>query len=219
MGEWTTKLRGTALFYGRASLPYVVSDSLEPGALSESSTHYRVTAATGEKVERYALSSIVGSNGVPAAGEAASAASAAAGKHGDYIAMERVLGVPARSTVLMTLRISADADFVLLRRLVDRRHSVQRARVRVDGVEVALWLSPNVENLLFNTSWRFEDMTLPRRVTRGKTRIRVRLDVESDDDMLGKKSNRTYPPGRVGALWTEARWEVLCFFAPPLPPV
>jgi hypothetical protein len=159
----------------------------------------------------------VGGNDVPplAAGAAASAhvkayVAANVSFQGEIVAIPRVLALAPGAAVELSLRVDARADVVLLRRLVDVRHSVQRAHVRANGVDAGVWLSSARDFGWLNTSWRGEDFALPAAATRGRDVVALRIVVEADPG----NARRHFPPSQLGSLWTEARWEAWSFFAP-----
>ncbi|MEI6169119.1 MAG: DUF2961 domain-containing protein [bacterium] len=74
--------------------------------------------------------------------------------------------------------IRTDNDGVRLRRLADQQHGRQRVRVVVDGVPVSerTWYQPDQNP---HRRWLEDEFEIPAEYTRGKSRIKLRLEVVS----------------------------------------
>jgi len=59
-----------------------------------------------------------------------------------------------------------------------------------------------------DTNWRQEDVLLPPLLTRQKSWLDVEVKALGD----GGAAGRTYPAAQLGEAWTEAGWEVICYF-------
>ena len=122
-----------------------------------------------------------------------------------------VVRVPALATVSFSLAIDPRAERVFLRRLVDLRHSLHRARLFVDGEFVRVVQSSDRPFVQMHTDWSVDTVPLPQRATRRKSRINIRLHIE-DLEVEALKFARVFPrdvlvePG----TWPEAQWESVC---------
>ena len=205
---WPMHGRAAALFYGLpagggASGAAAFADELLVGDAGSRSAHgYELTAPEGA-VATYNLASVLPSEGefdsqrISLQGIYAIRAAAPVGDGG------------AGSAASFTLRVPADAQLVELRRLVDVRYSVQRAAIFVDGLFALDWLSTDRHYDHLDTHWREEVRVLPPHLTNGKSLLRLRVEVSTDEQ--GLLGSRSYIPTSLGDAWTEARWRAVCY--------
>jgi hypothetical protein len=118
--------------------------------------------------------------------------------------------------VAFTVAVDPAAVRVLLRRLVDVHFQLQRATLHVDGRPVKVLQSSDKEYVHLDTAWKVDTYVLPEELTRGRSALRIALEVE-DARVPGRTDSVTLPswPGRVEGnplpiQWTEAQWDVLC---------
>ena len=195
--------RACALFYALPSREARATDSLEPGNAADRAAHgYNIAVSVGSgllnRLRTYDLDSILPSEGE---GDA------------QRVIVLGVAAVPSGATIEFSLNIDQGAQFVVLRRLVDVRYSVQHARIAIDGAEAFKWLSTDRHWVHLDTHWREEARTLPPALTQGKARLRITVATLADNDKGSNGTHvgieRTYVPGASGPAWTEARWQAV----------
>lgn len=96
--------------------------------------------------------------------------------------------------VSFTLRLEPNAAHVRLRRMHDRFHGVQRARVLVDGAFVGVWRTYG-ENR--RNRWAEDEFPLPPAVVGGRSEVRMTID-----------------PMPGTALWDASEYRMMCLLAP-----
>jgi hypothetical protein len=117
------------------------------------------------------------------------------------------LALAQGARVEFSLAIDASAPRCALRRAIDVTYSVQRAALRVEGVELGALQSSDRAFKHLNTRWKEALVHLPPGLTRGRSRVSVELEVQLDE-----AAGRHYPMAQVGEAWVEARWEAVCFY-------
>jgi hypothetical protein len=215
-------MQGTLVFYGRtASVPPVVSDTVyaaveldSPAAVPSGRPHaFAIEGDAAALVRRYRLSSAVAGaslslNALPQnpSWQPPPGTPPPPTPLNTTFALD-VLAIGHGALISFTIALAPDAQSVMLRRLVDLRYGVQRAVLYVDGERVALLQSSDRAFTHIEAHWTSADTLLPPSVTKGKTSLRVTLEVMNDAN-----ENRTYPRAMLGEAWTEAKWEAVCFF-------
>ena len=181
----------TALFYGVPAQAPTVTATLRPAAFFQGNETYRFE--TSGLMERYNLTSVA-----PSMGES---------QNGGKLFSETVLALSS-GRISFSVNVLPLSRSVILRRLVDVRRSVSRASVAVDGISAGTWISSDRSYDTINAFWQFEDFSLPVSLTRGKSIIRIELNVSSESAGI---NDRTYLSFQLPPMWVEARWEILCY--------
>jgi hypothetical protein len=80
-----------------------------------------------------------------------------------------------------TVKIDRQNNGVRLRRRTDKENNQQLARVYIDGVLVRErpWYSVDFERTFRNIRWLDTDFEVPAAYTRGKGKIRVRIELQT----------------------------------------
>lgn len=93
------------------------------------------------------------------------------------------------NTASWTVKIPRENDGLVLRKLYDRFHGRQRARVLVDGRHAGWWYEPEQDR---SARWAWATFGVPKELTHGKSEVRLSID----------------PPAGV-PLWDVSRLEIL----------
>jgi hypothetical protein len=193
--------RATTLFYGLPAGSPVATDTLRPAALfgaGATDSNYEVRAQAGggaaPLVSFINFTSVIASRGELSTG--------------GVPLFESALVVSNAATISFTVRVMPTARSVVLRRLFDIRRAVARATVRVDGVVVGYWLTADRAFDTIDAYWQEDDFAIPADATRGRSSVRIELDVTAETEAL---TNRVYLKHQLAPAWSEARYTVLCF--------
>lgn len=81
---------------------------------------------------------------------------------------------PVGTRIRFTVRLDPSNRGVVLRRLLDQGVFGQRAAVRVDGRPAGTWFTPGSNEI---KRWAESDFALPEKLTRGKSQVRIELEV------------------------------------------
>ena len=92
-------------------------------------------------------------------------------------------GVSFTNSSTFTVAISPDNQGVRLRRRCDKANNRQEARVFIDGqlVTERPWYSVDYEKTYRNIRWLDSDFEVPPRYTKGKSKIKVRIEFVSSE--------------------------------------
>ncbi|MCX7800460.1 MAG: hypothetical protein N2109_08980 [Fimbriimonadales bacterium] len=96
--------------------------------------------------------------------------------------------------VSFTVRLEPSAAHVRLRRMHDRFHGVQRARVLVEGMFVGVWRTFREDR---SDRWAEDEFPLPPAAAAGRSEVRVTID-----------------PMPGTALWDASEYRAMCLLAP-----
>jgi hypothetical protein len=220
-GPWeNAKSRGAVLYYGTSVPPPRVTDAVSPAAewLSGGGGHsYKLY---GPPPIVYNLSSAFAGRGEPVDPDGSCPPRPFDILRGSIVVSctaqrfsLQTLALPAGTSVTFTVKVDPGAAHVALRRTFDARYSVQRAELRVGGARVGAVQSSGRAWRHLDTNWRQEDVLLPPSLTRQNSRLDVEVIVLGDGGRDGGAAGRTYPAAQLGEAWTEAHWQVICYFS------
>ena len=216
-GPWeNAKSRGAVLYYGTPVPPPRVTDAVSPAAEWISGGGGHSYTLHGPPPIVYNLSSAFAGRGEPVDPDGICPPRPFNMRNADVFVSctalrfsLQTLALPAGTSATFTVKVEPGAARVALRRTFDARYSVQRAELRVGGARVGALQSSGRAWRHLDTSWRQEDVLLPPALTRQKSWLDVEVKALGDEGAAG----RTYPAAQLGEAWTEAGWEVICFFS------
>jgi hypothetical protein len=221
-------VRAAVLFYGVPAPPLRRTDRVLPGEELTPALLAQWPRPAGPPPHRYAVSAPLEDvaayalhSGLPSYGELVPILQNKCFKKGHCTYEGSTGGVPLTrggalalrgGRVAFTVAVDPAAVRVFLRRLVDVRFPMQRAALLIDGRAVKVLQSTDKEFPHMDTAWKVDTYALPEELTRGRSSLRVALDVEDPAAACGDCAFPSWP-GQKAVLqgsWTEAQWDVLC---------
>ncbi len=132
---------------------------------------------------------------------------------------------PPGSTISLHVRIDPHNNGVLLRRRLDQATFQQQAKVLVDGTPAGIWFTPAATADTYSVGfdiwkrWADSDFAIPARLTAGKSRLSIELQVLTPSFVPSGKWNAAWGPdpayvataygdGPLPDGWTDFRYTV-----------
>jgi hypothetical protein len=223
-------VRAMVLFYGVPAPPLKHTDRVLPGEelpigawplARGPPPHGYAVAAPPDDVTVYALRSAL-----PSYGELVPILQHKCFRKGHCLYEGTTGGVPLTrdgalalrsGRVAFTVAVDPSAVRVYLRRLVDVRFPLQRAALSVDGHAIKVLQSSDKDFAHMDTAWKVDTYALPEEHTRGKSALRLALEVEPAAAACPGCEFPSWPGNKGGAAgteyelpWVEAQWDVYC---------